>query len=513
MNNIDALDRRRFCQQVLALAAGGLALPTLRAEDGAATDSYYEAFARNRYKPWTQGFAGIHQDLPRMQMQLTGKFPTELRGTLFRNGPGQHSMGDVRYQHLFDGDGLVQKYQIDAGRITHEARFVRTEKFVAESRAGRFSRATFGTNPPGMEPATSPNAINAANTSIVHHHGELLALWEAGPATRLDPETLETLGTKIWRPDYAGMPFSAHPKLEPDGSLWNFGVSSASGMLSIYRISSRGNLLAAHTHTIPQMTMVHDFAITERHLIFLLPPLVFDIERVRAGATILNGYVWKPELGLRVVVVDKNDLTRLQWFEVPAGFVFHVGNAWEKNGKIFLDFVRSADAWWPLNGIPQIMRGEYSFANASPYIPKIALMEIDLAKGSARQTVLDLSAEFPVVDPRAVGQAHNSLYACARLGHAERPGFDAILRLDRRSGKAQHYRYGDDYLVEEHVFIPRPGSTRQDDGWLLGSALDCKRQATVLSVFDPHRINEGPIAQARMERVLPIGLHASFVAA
>ena len=122
-------------------------------------------------------------------------------------------------EHLFDGDGIVQQYRIGERGITHRGRFVRTEKFIAESQAGRFTRSAFGTLPPGAEEPSSPDSVNVANTSVVHHGGDLLALWEGGSATRLDATTLDTLGLKVLNDEYAGMPFSAHPRRGEDGCL------------------------------------------------------------------------------------------------------------------------------------------------------------------------------------------------------------------------------------------------------------------------------------------------------
>jgi carotenoid cleavage dioxygenase len=101
-----------------------------------------------------------------------------------------------------------------------------------------------------------------------------MALWEGGSAYELDPQTMATRGPKVWSRDYAGVAFSAHPKVEPDGTLWNFGITSFRGLLSVYRVEAGGALAQAVTLPVKDIAMVHDFAITERHLVFLLPPLV-----------------------------------------------------------------------------------------------------------------------------------------------------------------------------------------------------------------------------------------------
>jgi all-trans-8'-apo-beta-carotenal 15,15'-oxygenase len=432
-----------------------------------------------------------------------------LGGAFFRNGPARHELGGQRYQHWFDGDGMVQKYSLGEGGIVHQGRFLRTPKFVADSAAGRPVRVAFGTQPPGAPPPGSADSINVANTSLVAHAGELLALWEGGSATPVDTTTLAGGEPKAWSPDYAGMPFSAHPRREVDGTLWNFGVSSAQGLLSIYRISAAGLLLKAVTMPVPNIAMVHDFAVTERHLVFLLPSLVFDRSRLQAGATFLDSHVWKPELGMRVLLLPKDRLDAPRWFELPAGFVFHLGNACEEGGVIRLDHMRTADAWQATVGFKRLMAGRHDphdFATT-------ALVELDLASGQARQTILSQANEFPRVDPRFVGRPYRQVFSAARIDAGERPGYDAVMRLDVVSGRSEHYRYGAEIMVEEHLFVPRPGSSREGEGWLVGTALDLKRSQMLFSVFDAQRLADGPLMQATLDRPMPLGLHGVFIPA
>jgi len=190
--------------------------------------------------------------------------------------------------------------------------------------------------------------MNTANTSVLSVQGELLALWEGGSATRVDARKLDTLGAKVWRADVAGMPFSAHPKVDPDGTIWNFGVDPLSSMLALYEIAPDGVLRRATVMPLVDVPMLHDFAVTPHHLVFLMPPFVFDRQRRETGASFLDSHVWRPELGMRVLVVDKADSRRQQMLTLPTGFLFHVGNAWEEstlNGVlIHIDYVRSDDA-------------------------------------------------------------------------------------------------------------------------------------------------------------------------
>lgn len=496
------MQRRHFLRSALGAAAGASLLNPAHA-----------ALAAAEQPAWRMGYEGVGADVDPLAMTLRGRLPAALRGALYRNGPARHALGGVRYRHPFDGDGMVQRYDLVDTGVTHRGRFVRTEKFVAEARAGRLLREAFGTHPPGMQATNGPDAINVANTNVLHHAGEMYALWEGGSAIALDERTLDTRGVKTWSPELAGMPFSAHPRVEPDGSLWNFGVSSHAGKLTVYRVAREGRLLASATLDVPHVAMVHDFAVTQRHLVFLLPPLVFDVERARAGQTFLESHVWRPEFGLRVLLLPKDALDRPQWLELPAGMVFHLGNAWEEagSGVIRLDCMRAADAWQATQGLLGVMAGRYEERERA----RSTLITLDPRRGRAAQEVLPHVAEFPRVDPRVVGRAYRQVYSAARVATSgERPGYDAVMRLDVASGAVDRYVYGPDVMVEEHVFVPDPaGRGREGDGWLVGTALDLAKGETLLSVFDARRLAAGPLAQATMPRVMPLGLHGTFVAA
>ncbi|HAV51403.1 MAG TPA: carotenoid oxygenase, partial [Brevundimonas sp.] len=72
---------------------------------------------------------------------------------------------------------------------------------------------------------------NAANTSMLKVGDDVWALWEAGSPTAMDAGTLETKGFVTLRDDLKGMPFLAHPRVEPDGRIWNLGMNGAQAIV------------------------------------------------------------------------------------------------------------------------------------------------------------------------------------------------------------------------------------------------------------------------------------------
>lgn len=372
----------------------------------------HAAFARaSETRPWTAGYRSFDKDRIFSDAQLTGRLPADLRGTLYRNGPARHERGGQRYGHRWDGDGMVQRFQFSDGGVSHLGQYVHTEKYITERAHDRFIVSGFGTHIPGSDAVPEAvDMVNAANISVLLLGRELLALWEAGSAYRLDPRTLATLGVKTWNESLRGKPYSAHPRVEPDGTLWNFGVDPLNDELTLYHAGPDGRLLRSHVLTVNQLPPTHDFGVTEHHLVFLLPPLILNKERLLSGVSFAEACQWSPSLGMRVLTVDKRDWSQ-RFFDLPAGCVFHVANAWEdRQGVIRVHYMRSPDPISLLSGW-SVMRGEYRHQEGA----RLTSVTLNPATGAAEQTTVgQLEAEFPVVERADVGVRHEHVLCLER---------------------------------------------------------------------------------------------------
>lgn len=477
--------------------------------------------------PWKEGFDAARATNPALlgwqsvgvdniasdNLAVEGRWPRGLAGTFYRNGPAGYEVGGRRYHHWFDGDGMVQAFRMSDGFVRHVGRFVTTAKRRAEQDAGHMLWPTFGTPLADGLPVSHPDTINVANISLLHHAGELLALWEAGAPYRLDPRSLETLGLKTWRDDLRGVPCTAHPKVEPDGTLWAFGYALPQGLLALYQIDPKGNVIKAGRIAVAPLGMVHDFAVTANYLVFVLPSLVFERERLVPGASVLDAHVWRPELGTRVLAVRKDDFGQRRWWQLPPGFAFHLGNAWEDGDIIRFDYCVAPDATELTETFREIMRGVWRAPTGPTRFAQVAI-----GKGDAiEQRIFDDSAEFPRVAPGVVGRRHRHVYslagAPASRSDARPLGLDRIVRWDTETGEVESYYYGESFIPEEHIFVPCPGARAEAEGWVIGTALDLKRGNTQLAAFDAEHLAEGPVAVARLPYPLPFGFHGIFVPA
>ena len=141
-----------------------------------------------------------------------------------------------------------------------------------------------GDFPTPEETAGGPSMKNVANTNVIRHAGRILCLWEAGLPTEVTP-ALETVGPF----DFGGAldrPFTAHPKLDPStGRMYAFGYSPVPPYLSLYVVDADGTLARTIDIDLPAPVMMHDFAVTERHAVFLDAPAVFDLDSFIARRT------------------------------------------------------------------------------------------------------------------------------------------------------------------------------------------------------------------------------------
>jgi all-trans-8'-apo-beta-carotenal 15,15'-oxygenase len=510
-------------RHALGAAAAACALPSVWAQKASATpEDFKTQFAQSAAKnPSLGGLRSVNADLACDALKVEGKWPLALQGRFYRNGPALHERGDQRYQHWFAGDGMVQQFNIAAGRLSHQGRLVRTAKFKQEQASGKFLVPGFGTHIDSTVRITGPDVMNTANTNAIEHAGRVLAMWEGGSAHGMDVKTLETTGPIAWQDGWSQMPFSAHPKVDPQGHLWNFG--GAFGRILSYHIDAQGQLQKAQVAKLsidPKKGggMMHDMAVTERFLVVPIPPVVVRWDLVARGQ-VGEQAMYVTDDPLRVWVAPKDDISKAQLFELPSEMVFHVGNAHEDGDDIVLSYVGGADSNFLGGAAVNIMRGVVNATGTDTGKSALRLARLNLRTGAARvQTLVNDAVEFPRVHPQRVGVKANWLLQAEAWLPASTltPSsiqFDGIALRNITTGAMQRYAYGQDFMPEEHVMVPMPNKSGELDAWVLGTAFHIPTQTTCLNVLQASNLGAGPVARAWLPYALPLGFHGNFTAA
>lgn len=452
-------------------------------------------------------FEPIRFECDYADLVVEGRLPEALNGTFYRIGPNPQFAPRGIYNPL-QGEGMVHAFRLGGGRAGYANRWVRTRRWALERDAGR---ALFSTSDPrDHDPAvTGVDDGGAANTHVIPFAGRLLALEEGHRPIALDPATLVTDGVF----DFGGAlttNMTAHPKIDPvTGEMLffaNFARQAFDGRIAVYRGSADGVLTGSTEIKGPYPALVHDFAITESRLVFVICPVTLSLERSRAGRPPI---AWEPDCGTFVGLLDRAASgEEVRWFRAPTGMAWHTANAFDDGACVQLDLCRQA-------------------APAFPTPDGRASSEVDLQQFLTRWTIdpgrdevasvrrlVDQPGEYPRIDERWTGRKNRFVFLATDGG----PGTGdlchrGIGRFDHETGAFSRWRAPDAQSVSEPVFVARTADAPEGSGWVLTVAFDERRNASQLAVLNAEDLAAGPIATCLLDHRVPAGFHGSFAPA
>jgi carotenoid cleavage dioxygenase len=444
-------------------------------------------------------------DAPHLAIQ--GQLPRELNGTLYRNGANPQFAAPGA--HWFFGDGMLHAFRLDDGRASYRNRWIRTPKWLAEHRAGRPLYGPFNRKLPDA-PSSTPDDGGVANTNVVFHAGRLLALEEAHLPTLIEPGTLATGGYCNYGGAISG-PFTAHPKIDPaTGEMLFFGYN-ATGPLTramTYGVIDRtGKVTQFERFKAPYAAMVHDFIVTDRHVMFPILPLTGSIWRAMRGRP---PYAWEPNKGSWVGVMKRGGSTRdIRWFRGDACFMFHVMNAWEDGDNIVADVMQSEEA-------PLFPRPDGKPTDPQKSRARLCRWTFDLAGRTERfnRNYLDeICGEFPRIDERRAGlRSQHGWYACSDEA-SPLGAFCGLVHVDGNGARRGHFALPAGDTIGEPVFVARSKDAAEGDGWVLAVIWRSCENRSDLAIFNATDIAAGPIALVQLGHRVPDGFHGNWVAA
>jgi carotenoid cleavage dioxygenase len=456
-----------------------------------------------RINPYLSGnFAPVRSE-DDFDLVVKGEIPRELRGALFRIGPNPQFEPRDPNHHWFAGDGMVHGFYVEDGEVRYRNRYARTPKWELEHAHGRSLFGTFG-NPMTTDPLAMGNEGGVANTNIVWHAGRLMALEEGHHPFEMDRDTLASRG--YVRP-YGGR-VTAHPKIDPvSGEMvwfaYGVGETPLSAGMSYGVTAADGAVARRSEFQAPYAAMVHDFMVTENHVLFPVLPLTASVERAMTGRP---AFAWEPGKGSYVGVMRRDGVVAdIRWFNTEACYVFHPLNAWEEGDRLYADVMRYDVA--PL----------FPNADGSPGLKAAARLvrwTFDLTAGSdaiKEEPLDDLDGEFPRVDPRVETRKHRHGWYAADPTFSGTIKQCAIGHLDLATGRREVYRLPGGDLTSEPVFTPRSADADEGDGWLTAVIWRAAENRSDLAVFEAQDVEKGPIAVAELPRRVPFGFHGNWV--
>ena len=126
---------------------------------------------------------------------------------------------------------------------------------------------------------------------------------------------------------------TAHPKICPTtGEMHFFGYGNIfAPHVTYHRADANGQLVINRPLEVKALTMMHDFALTAEHVMFMDLPIVFNLDIAMSGTGDMP-YRWDDSYGARLGVLRRDDpYGEVRWFEIDPCYVFHVANAYDSS--------------------------------------------------------------------------------------------------------------------------------------------------------------------------------------
>lgn len=433
--------------------------------------------------------------------EVLGTVPSDLNGAFYRVGP------DAQYplhprNIPFDGEGHVSMFRIHDGRVDYRSRYVRNERYLAQDRARRLLFPIYR-NPSQDDPSVRGLSRSTANTHIINQGPWLLALKEDSPPAALDLLTLDTVvPTYTFDGALPSKTFTAHPKRDPaSGNLVAFGYEAegfGSNVVSVFEITAEGKVIWNAKIQVPYVGLLHDFAVTEKHIVFYVIPLAFDEAQMQRG-----GIHWSWD-GSRPTYFGYlrrgGDGRDLRWLRGPTRSATHVMGAFDEGEKLIVDVEMSL-----INPFPFMPMRDGSVWDPIAGSSHITRLTVDLAQ--REPSAYGMEQMYPHVGglPRQDDRYHTRPY---RIGFLPCPDPAApdpraagacYARFDHQTRSATLYNAGLGTSLAECCFAPRSANCAEGEGYLLGVATRVKEDGrTDLLILDAEHLADGPVATVRL---------------
>jgi len=429
-------------------------------------------------------WAPVKEELTVSDLEVKGEVPKEINGLYIRNGMNPRSGFS---DHWFFGNGMLHGFNFEDGKVSYKNRYVRTPYYEKDLDI----IGSFG------DLSASP-----ANTHIIKHADKFLALEEAHLPWEVD-ENLETKGAYDFNGKLKGA-MTAHPRTCPKtGELLFFSYSVMSEpYLTYYRVNPAGKLIQIEPIELPRAVMMHDWNVTENHVVFMDLPIISDMNlAVETGSP----FGFKPEFGARLGVMPREGSNSdVRWFDIDPCYVFHPLNSYEEGNKIILHVCRQQEAM--VGGFQDIYGGETTVA-------RLWKWTIDLELGSVKEEQIDdAPCDFPRIDDRRIGFKNDYGYFTTLETDVESLTIGRhLLKYDLVNDKRLTHDLGENVTGGEALFVPRTANSSEDDGWVISLAYEAETDRSKLLIINSQDFESAPVAEIYAPQRVPNGAHGSWV--
>jgi carotenoid cleavage dioxygenase-like enzyme len=378
---------------------------------------------------------------------------------------------------------------------------VRNERYMAQDKAGKRLFHLYR-NPAFDDPSVKGLSRSTANTHIINHKNYLLALKEDSPPSAMDLLTLDTVVPNYTFDDQLpSKTFTAHPKVDSEsGNLVAFGYEAdgfGSDVVSMFEITPQGKVVWNAKIKVPYVGMLHDFAVTQKHIVFYVIPFAIDPEQMKGGGV---HWSWDPSKPTYFGFVRRGgDGKDIRWIQGPTRSATHVMGTFDDGNKLHIDVEMSMSNPFPF--FPMRGGSKWDPISGSSHITRLS---VDLAK--KRPTSYGIEQLYPHVGalPRQDDRYNTMPYRygflpCPDPNAAPGTGGACYARFDHQTRKSTLFNAGTETSLAECCFAPKNASAPEGAGYLMGLATRNNEAGRGdLVILDAEHLADGPIATVHL---------------
>ncbi len=467
--------------------------------------------------PFHTGFyAPLRFEADLHDCEVEGHIPDELDGSFYRTCADRRYPQRLAADIPYNADGMMDLFRFRGGHVDFRTRYIRTPRYLAERKA---RRSLFGVyrNPYTNDPSVAGVSMNTGNTTPIVFAGQLFALKESNLPVLMDPHTLRTVGEHDFGGRLTATTFTAHPKIDPrTGEMIAFAYEARGDLsddLAVIFFDRHGQLTREVWFKAPVVSMMHDFMITERHVILPTTGMVTSRERLLRGE---NHWAYDRHTPAWVAILPRDGEAKdVRWFKGPPdrAMLIHATNARTEGNKVILDAPAARGNFNP----------QFPNVDGSPY-------DHDARRNTVRRWIFDLASgdegweeeilfegirptSFSRMDDRYITQPFRWSFNIvsdpelpfdeAGAGVSRAGLWNAWYRFDHHTGHVEKCTAGLTHSLLEPQFVPRHADAPEGDGYVIGVANNLAAGRSELVIVDAQRFSEGPIGRV----LLPFRLH------
>jgi beta,beta-carotene 9',10'-dioxygenase len=453
-----------------------------------------------------RGFDSLEEETHLDGLPVEGELPPWLHGSLIRTGPAKWEVGDRAMNHWFDGFAMLHRFSFADGHVSYANRFLESRAYRAARDEGRIAYSEFATDPcrslfQRVSAMFSPKLTDNANVNLTKLGKRFISMTETPIPVEFDAETLAAAGVAYEPP---GQLSTAHPHMDrATKGMLNYAAKL--GPRTSYRFfllrpaSSKPEVIA--TKAVREPAYMHSFGLTQRWLVLAEFPFVVNPPRLAfSGRPYIENYRWKPELGTRFHLFDRETGQGVGPFETDARFGFHHVNSYEDRDEVVIDICTFPDA-----GVVQDLYMERLRAGKPVTPAYLERFRLSPKAGTLRsERLIDESIELPRIN---YGRCNERPYRYAWGVGIGSGWIDRIVKADVVERSSTTWSE-EGCFPGEPVFVAAPDGDGEDDGVLLSVVLDGRRGNSFLLLLDARSLDE--LARAEVPHHIPFGFHGQF---